>query len=78
MLHLKRTALFKKKSKNQNSFVMLSESPLKRKLEILSMPSKRNTIRLHITALLSSLENKVISNEPVTMESLVEQLGYRC
>ena len=26
----------------------------------------------------SSLENKVISNEPVTMESLVEQLGYRC
>jgi len=35
MLHLKRTALFKKKSKNQNSFVMSSESPLKRKLEIL-------------------------------------------
>ena len=33
MLHLKRTALFKKKSKNQNSFVMSSESPLKRKLD---------------------------------------------
>ena len=33
--------------KNQNSFVMSSESPLKRKLEILSTRSKRNTIRLH-------------------------------
>ena len=42
MLHLKRTALFKKKSKNQNSFVMSSESPLKRKLEILSMPVLEN------------------------------------
>ena len=39
---------------------------------------KRNTIRLHITALLSSLENKVTSNGPVTMVSLAEQLGYRC
>lgn len=39
---------------------------------------KRNTIRLHITALLSSLGNKVTSNGPVTMESLVEPLGYRC
>ena len=39
---------------------------------------KRNTIRLLITALLSSLGNKVTSNGPVTMESLVEPLGYRC
>ncbi len=72
MLHLKRTALFKKKSKIE---IHLSLNVSSEEEADFINAIRRNTTRPHITVLLSSLENIAMVNGLVTMANLVEQQG---